>query len=520
MKTLAEGATCDDTTQDQFSIKPQQSAISLASGLEVTTPTSPWPDFPEELLSILPQCPSVTSMNNVSDLERAGLGKCTVDCDCSTCKVRTPAFLQCSGKQILRSVINMPSSTTHHNTIPCNESSIVIDLTSPMLSSPQRKCRDAAAILSIKPTKPIPLQLQYYNTNLHAYFANSTTCTPLPVNVHEPASINLDRMVSAGRTAVNLENLADTCSLQSSVFEVEKLDEKKGANQLSSQHKDLLQLTCTTGRPLELRTSTSSCMLSRQQHKNNSAKSSGSRDATSASSSATLVSSTGYTSDPQKVSLLSSSEQLENLSTDELVKLIEEEEEEEEELSRRQRIALLNDGNRKQRVQNSRKISLASVRGAPIASGKEELRSSSSSATDFKPPSCHADQNFKKRRLLRLEEEHNYCTGGFRKPEQNKKRCHSAGANFFDCSMWKAPVYTEEWIDHPLSTENTLTLLEETKQTEAKRGSSAGKQTATSDQQACATGMSVSAIAAGLPSFQKHMQESLDELQKEEEEGQ
>ena len=480
MKTLAEGSqTSVDTTQDQFCIQPQQSTLSLASGLEVTTPTSPWPDFPEELLSILPQSPSITSMdNNVSNLE-PGLQKCGVDCDCSTCKVWTPAFLQCSSEQIHPSVVKVPSSTSRHNAVPNNQSSIVIDLTSPMFTSSLRKCLDTAATLPIKPTNPIPLQLQYHNTNFHAYFAKLTTCAPFPVNVLEPTSIQVDRIVSAGRTAVNLEKLADTCSLQSSVFEVEKLDEKKGtaANHFSRQHKDFL--TCMTGRSLKLRTSTSSGMLSSQQHKNNT-KSSGSIDATSSSSSATVISSTGYTLDPQKVPLLSTSEHWENLSIDELVKLIEEEEH-----AQRQRMT---DGNRKP----------AGIRGAPIlgatVSGQEEVRS-----TNFKLPPCHAGQNFKKRRLLRSEEEHNYCADinasrGFRNPEQDKKRY----ANFFDCSMWRDPTYTEEWIDHPLSTENMLTLLEETEQTETERGSPTGRHySATGDQQA--TGMSMSAVAAGLP---------------------
>jgi len=77
-------------------------------------------------------------------------------------------------------------------------------------------------------------------------------------------------------------------------------------------------------------------------------------------------------------------------------------------------------------------------------------------------------------------------------------------------------VYTEEWIDHPLSTEDMLTLLEGMEQTEAKRGSSAG----TGDQQV--TGMSVPAIAAGLPTTLEKViteaQELLDERKEEDEE--
>jgi len=89
--------------------------------------------------------------------------------------------------------------------------------------------------------------------------------------------------------------------------------------------------------------------------------------------------------------------------------------------------------------------------------------------------------------------------------QQTKK---STDANYLDCSEWRDPVYTEEWIDHPLSTENMLTLLEGMEQTEAKRGSSAGTGV---------TGMSVPTIAAGLPTTLEKVQESLDEGNVEEE---
>ena len=497
MKTLAEGRQTSEpsvgTDQDQFHIQPQQSTLSLASGLEVTTPTSPWPDLPEELLSILPQCPSVAGENSdMPDLE-PGLEKCAADCDCSTCEVWTPALLQRSGEQILPSGVNRPSSTSHQIGYK-NQPTVVIDLTSPVLTSTRHKCQDPAATLSIKPTKPIPLELQYYNTNLQVYFANSSTCAPLPVNVREPASIQADNhMVSAGRTAINLEKLADTCSLQNSVFEIEKLDEqKKGANQFSSQRQDFL--TCMIG---ELHTSTSSGMLNSQQK-------SGSRHATSSSHSAAFISSTKHAQYPQRVSPLSALENWANLSIDELVKLVEE-----EEYAQRQRMVVVKEENRKEMVQNTGNVSLASIGGAPVVSRPEESRSNIPSATNFKLP---AEQNFKKRRL---EEEHNYCANinrGFSKPKQTKK---STDANYVDCSKWRDPAYTEEWIDHPLSTENMLTLLKGMEQTEAKRGSSAG----TGDQQV--TGMSVPAIAAGLPTTLEKViteaQESLDEGNVEEE---
>ena len=74
MKMLAEGRQTSEpsvgTDQDQFHIPPQ-STLSLAPGLEVTTPTSPWPDLPEELLSIFTQCPSVAGKNsNMPDWTR------------------------------------------------------------------------------------------------------------------------------------------------------------------------------------------------------------------------------------------------------------------------------------------------------------------------------------------------------------------------------------------------------------------------------------------------------------------
>jgi len=375
MKTLAEGRQTSEpsvgTDQDPFHIQPQQSTLSLASGLEVTTPTSPWPDLPEELLSIFPQCPSVAGENSdMPDLE-PGMEKCAADCNCSTCKVWTPALLQCFGEQILPFGINRPSSTScyiGYKTQP----TFVIDLTSPVLTSTRHKCQDPAATLSIKPTKPIPLELQYYNTNLQVYFANSSTCAPLPVNVCEPASIQADHMVSAGRTAINLEKLVDTCSLQNSVFEIEKLDEKKkGANQFSSQHQDFL--TCMTG---ELHTSTSAGMLNSQQK-------SGSRHATSSSHSAAFISSTKHALYPQRVSPLPTLENWANLSIDELVKLVE------EEYAQRQRMVVMKEENRKGMVQNTGNVSLASIRGAPIISSPEESSSNIPSATNFKLSTCH-----------------------------------------------------------------------------------------------------------------------------------
>jgi len=94
-------------------------------------------------------------------------------------------------------------------------------------------------------------------------------------------------------------------------------------------------------------------------------------------------------------------------------------------------------------------------------------------------------------------------------PTSTEQTKNSTDANYVDCSKWRDPAYTEEWIDHPLSTENMLTLLEGMEQTEAKRGSSAGT---------WVTGMSVPAIAAGLPTTLEKVQESLDEGNVEEEE--
>jgi len=62
---------------------------------------------------------------------------------------------------------------------------------------------------------------------------------------------------------------------------------------------------------------------------------------------------------------------------------------EEEEYAQRQSMAVMKEENRKEMVQNTGNISLASIRGAPIISSPEELSSNIPSATNFKLSTCH-----------------------------------------------------------------------------------------------------------------------------------